>query len=161
MRLRNFGALVALAAGLGLVSCKTEETKAVHVTPPPLAQAPTIAQPAPPPPKVQETVQPKTDPVDTLINAVEKEYQTGRANYAAGHLDAAKDSFDRAFNMLLLAGQDIHNDDRLEAEFEKLVEGVNNLEMVALQQGDGFTEQKAEPAPIDEANEVTFPVDPN
>jgi membrane-bound lytic murein transglycosylase D len=33
--------------------------------------------------------------------------------------------------------------------------------MQALQQGDGFTEQKSEPAPIDEANEVTFPVDPN
>jgi membrane-bound lytic murein transglycosylase D len=31
----------------------------------------------------------------------------------------------------------------------------------ALKKGDGFTEQKAEPAPIDEANEVTFPVDPN
>src|SRR5438128_4936204 len=32
--------------------------------------------------------------------------------------------------------------------------------MQALQEGDGFTEQKAEPAPIDEANGVTFPVDP-
>ena len=30
-----------------------------------------------------------------------------------------------------------------------------------MQAGDGFTEQKAEPAPIDEANEVTFPVDPS
>ena len=29
-----------------------------------------------------------------------------------------------------------------------------------LKQGDGFTEQKMEPAPIDEANAVTFPVDP-
>jgi len=32
--------------------------------------------------------------------------------------------------------------------------------MSALKQGDGFTEQKMEPAPIDEANAVTFPVDP-
>src|SRR6266516_4657645 len=32
--------------------------------------------------------------------------------------------------------------------------------MQALQEGEGFTEQKAEPAPIDEANGVTFPVDP-
>ena len=32
--------------------------------------------------------------------------------------------------------------------------------MVALQQGDGFTEQRSEPAPIDEANDITFPVDP-
>ncbi len=161
MRLRDFGAILALAAGLGLVSCKTEEAKTVNVTPPARAQAPSSAQPAPPPPKIQETLQPRTDPVDALIALVEKEYQAGRANYAAGHLDAAKDSFDRAFNMLLLSGQDVRNNDRLQAEFEKLVEGVNNLEMVALQQGDGFTQQKAEPAPIDEANEVTFPVDPN
>ena len=161
MRLRNFGAIVALAAALGLLSCKTEETKTTHVTPPAQAQAPSIALPPAPPPKIQETVQPKVDPVDTLIAQVEKEYEDGRANYAAGHLDAAKDSFDRAFNMLLLSGQDIRNNDRLQAEFEKLVEGVNNLEMVALKQGDGFTEQKAEPAPIDEANEVTFPIDPS
>ena len=32
--------------------------------------------------------------------------------------------------------------------------------MLALKEGDGFTEQRSEPAPIDEANEVTFPVDP-
>ena len=33
--------------------------------------------------------------------------------------------------------------------------------MAALQQGDGFTEPRSEPAPIDEANDITFPVDPN
>ena len=33
--------------------------------------------------------------------------------------------------------------------------------MAALRQGDGFSEQRSEPAPIDEANDVTFPVDPN
>ena len=32
--------------------------------------------------------------------------------------------------------------------------------MLALKEGDGFTEQRSEPAPIDEANEVTFPIDP-
>ncbi len=33
--------------------------------------------------------------------------------------------------------------------------------MAALKQGDGFTEPRSEPAPIDEANDITFPVDPN
>jgi membrane-bound lytic murein transglycosylase D len=33
--------------------------------------------------------------------------------------------------------------------------------MQALKQGDGFTQQASEPAPIDVANDVTFPVDPN
>ena len=162
MRTRNFWAIVAMAASLALSACKTEEAKPVSTKPPVQAQAPTVAQQsAPTPPKIQETIQPKVDPADALIAMVEREYDTGRANYAAGHLDAAKDNFDRAFGMLLMSNQDIHSNDKLEAEFEKLVEGVNNLEMVALQQGDGFTEQKPEPAPIDEANEVTFPVDPN
>ncbi len=56
---------------------------------------------------------------------------------------------------------DIRNDERLEHEFDKIVEAVHELELVALKQGDGFTEQRSEPAPIDEANDVTFPVDPN
>ncbi len=160
MRLRNYWAIIGLAVLLALSACKTEEAKPVSTKPPAQAQAPTVAQtPAPAPPKIQETIQPKVDPADALIALVEKEYASGRANYAAGHLDAAKDNFDRAFDMLLTSGQDVRNNDKLEAEFEKLIEGVNNLEMVALQQGDGFTEQKPEPAPIDEANEVTFPVD--
>ena len=162
MRSRNFWGIVALAASVALSACKTEEAKRVTTKPPVQAQAPTLSQPpAPSAPKIQETIQPKSDPADALIALVEKEYENGRANYAAGHLDAAKDNFDRAFGMLLTSGLDVRNNDKLEAEFEKLVEGVNNLEMVALQQGDGFTEQKPEPAPIDEANEATFPVDPN
>ena len=55
----------------------------------------------------------------------------------------------------------MHSDERLESEFDKIVESVHELELQALKAGDGFTEQKSEPAPIDEANEVTFPVDPN
>src|SRR5579872_2072842 len=33
--------------------------------------------------------------------------------------------------------------------------------MEAFKEGDGFTAQQPEPAPIDEANKATFPVDPN
>ncbi len=49
----------------------------------------------------------------------------------------------------------------LEKEFDKIVDGVRDLEQVALREGDGFTEQRSEPAPIDEANDITFPVDPS
>lgn len=101
------------------------------------------------------------DPVSELIQKVEREYQTGQDNYKAGHLEAAKQNFDDAFNILLSDTLEVHSDPRLEQEFEKLLDGVNGLELIALQQGDGFAEQQSEPAPIDEANEVTFPVDPN
>ncbi len=96
-----------------------------------------------------------------MIANADKEYQAGRADYAAGHLEAAKEKFNRAFNLLLSGPVDVKSDDRLQQEFDKIVEGTHELELQALQAGDGFTEQRAEPAPIDEANELTFPVDPN
>src|SRR5271157_4189645 len=42
----------------------------------------------------------QVDPVGDLIARVEKEYQSGQDNYRAGHLEAAKQNFDSAFNQL-------------------------------------------------------------
>jgi membrane-bound lytic murein transglycosylase D len=109
----------------------------------------------------EAVVLPKADPVGALIAQVEKEYEAGQENYRAGHLEAARQDFDRAFNLLLQSPVPVQADERLQHEFDRIVDGVNGLEMVALERGDGFTEQESEPAPIDEANEVTFPVDPN
>ena len=105
----------------------------------------------------------QADPVGDLIARVEKEYQTGQDNYKAGHLEAAKQNFDAAFNLLLGSGFDLrsNSDARLEQELDRLLDGINDLELAALQQGDGFAEQKSEPAPIDEANELTPAVDQN
>jgi membrane-bound lytic murein transglycosylase D len=101
------------------------------------------------------------DPVGDLIARVEQQYKAGEESYRAGHLEAAKQSFDSAFNLLLGSGFDLRSDERLEHELDRLLDGVNGLELLALQQGDGFTEQKVEPAPIDEANEVVPAVDLN
>jgi membrane-bound lytic murein transglycosylase D len=120
----------------------------------PAPQIPTKIEPPP-----QQALTP--DPVDVTIEQAEKEFQDGQANYTAGHLDAAKQNFDRAFDILTQGPVEVRSNEKLKKEFDKIVEGVNALEVEALKKGDGFTEQKAEPAPIDEANEVTFPVDPN
>src|SRR5579859_3870052 len=146
-------------------SCETSDKKA-NTTPVAQAQAPTITpqpQIAPPPAPVAVVPQaPKPpDPVEKMIADAEKQYQEGQQDYSAGHLEAAKASFDQAVNVLLEGPVDARSDERLQNELDKISEGVNQLEVAALQQGDGFTEQKAQPAPIDEANEVTFPVDPN
>jgi membrane-bound lytic murein transglycosylase D len=76
-------------------------------------------------------------------------------------MEAAKDNFDAAFNLLLRGPIGVQSDEKLQAEFDKIVEATHQLEMQALKAGDGFTEQRAEPAPIDEANNITFPVDPS
>ncbi|MDT8068655.1 MAG: LysM peptidoglycan-binding domain-containing protein [Terriglobia bacterium] len=162
-------ALPLLGAAIASTGCGSKDGRqAAHATPPKNATAPTItqqqAQESKPVPTVEEkpSVAPQQqDPVPALIAQVESEYQKGQANYQAGHLEAAKASFDKAFDMLLQGKVGVESDDRLQNEFDKIVEAVHTLEMQALKEGDGFTEQPAEPAPIDEANEVTFPVDPN
>lgn len=161
MRFFKYWSLPLLSAVIATTGCESDGAKkaanpAASAPPPAL----TVAEPVPTP-VTAPVATPTPDPIDTLIAAAEKEFRAGQANYAAGHLAAAKDNFDRAFNVLVSSELDLHSDDRLENEFDKIVESVHNLELQALKEGDGFTEQRSEPAPIDEANEVTFPVDPN
>jgi len=176
MRITKLSFLIApLTAGLlASTACQTAKRPATFL-PPAQTQAPAlkpaasvpkpapanVQQPAPPPaPVTAQKPQPKPDPVADIVAQVEKAYQAGRDNYKAGHLDAAKQNFDRAFNLLLGSTLDVYSDERVQQELDRILEGVNSEDMQALQEGDGFTEQKAEPAPIDEANGVTFPVDP-
>jgi membrane-bound lytic murein transglycosylase D len=104
---------------------------------------------------------PSSDPVDSLIAQADKLYQTGQKEYQDGHLDAARQSFDQAFNLLLSSNIPARDNPRLEKEFDKIVDGVRELEQVALREGDGFTEQRSVSAPIDEANDISFPIDPS
>jgi membrane-bound lytic murein transglycosylase D len=165
--------LLACGCALALLAtaCESSEKK-IHSSPVAQAHAPTIstaktlkADPKSDPVEVAQAKVPpapnQADPVDKLVDEAEKQYQEGQQEYAAGHLEAAKQSFDQAVNILLEGDIDVRSDERLQRELDKISEGVNQLEVAALQQGDGFTEQKSEPAPIDEANDVTFPVDPN
>src|ERR1700690_784531 len=168
--------LPALAAILAVtVGCQSAQKNTF--VPPRQAQAPVLAtgsaaagnQPDPQqkrnsaaneaPSKAQAPQALAVDPAADLIARVEKEYQSGKDNYHAGHLEAAKQNFDSAFNQLLGSGLDVPSDDRLEQELHRILDGINALELAALQQGDGFSEQKSEPAPIDEANELTPAVD--
>jgi len=111
-----------------------------------------VSVPAPAPPA------PKPDPVGQLIIRAEREYQAGQDNYKAGQTDAAKQSFDRAFNLIMASPPEARSDERMQRELDRLLDGVNGLQ---LEDADTSAEQKSEPAPIDEANDVTFPVDPN
>jgi membrane-bound lytic murein transglycosylase D len=166
----------ALSATLAATLACQSAQKSPSVKPPAQAQAPALvaASRAPDPQKqkapdaaaTEPQAKPQVpqalavDPVADLIARVEKEYQSGQDNYRAGHLEAAKQNFDAAFNQLLGSGFDLRSDDRLARELDRILDGINGLEVAALQQGDGFAEQKSEPAPIDEANELTPTVDP-
>jgi membrane-bound lytic murein transglycosylase D len=145
---------------------KQAGTKPKQAAKPTVAKATSPASAATEPQSTRPTprepvVNPAVDRVAELIAAVEKQYKSGEDEYRSGHLEAAKQDFDSAFNRLLGGGIDLHSDDRLQHELDRVLEGISGLELAALQQGDGFSEQKSEPAPIDEANELNPPVDQN
>jgi membrane-bound lytic murein transglycosylase D len=102
---------------------------------------------------------PPPDAVGDLIARVEKEYQSGLEAYEAGQTDAGKQHFDNAFNALLESNFDIRSDDRLASEFDRITEGVNQLNLVDV--ASDSEAQKSEPAPIDETNGITPAADPN
>jgi membrane-bound lytic murein transglycosylase D len=175
MRVQRLYVVIApLAAALAACGCQSSHRSAPLLSgkqsAPPIIAAASPASPgdrqatapkAAPEPASPSATLPSADPVADLIAKVEKEYATGQDNSKAGHLDAARQNFDHAFDLLLGSSLEINSDPRLENELDRIVEGVNSFDMQALQQGDGFTEQKSEPAPIDEANEAAVPVDAN
>jgi membrane-bound lytic murein transglycosylase D len=168
---RSLAILFLFAALAGSIACQSAQKQTF--LPPAQAQAPAIVEatkpPDTPPAKAATTAaepQPKpptppalpADPVADLIARVEKEYQAGQDNYHAGNLESAKQNFDAAVNLLLDVNADLRSDERLDRELDRVMEGINGLELLAAQEG---PQQKQEPAPIDEANEVTPAVDAN
>jgi membrane-bound lytic murein transglycosylase D len=98
----------------------------------------------------------RTAKIQQLINKAEATYRSGVDNYRAGHLDAARLDFDSAVDLMLTSGMELKADPQLADEFDHLLNAVNSLEMAALKQGNGFS-PVLEAAPLDAANEVTFP----
>src|SRR5208337_2104528 len=82
-----------------------------------------VAHPAP----IPSAAAPQPDTVEQLIARAEAEYARGQANYAAGHLEAAKDNFDTAFNLLLRGPLGVQSDERLQSEFDRIVEAIHQL----------------------------------
>jgi len=103
------------------------------------------------------------DAVGDLVAQVEKEYQAGLANYHAGKTQEAKQNFDNAMNALLTSKLDVRSDERLQKEFDRVVQGVNDIYPGGTESGAGTSQQtdaqnepqqKSEPAPIDETNQL-------
>ena len=119
---------------------------------------PQTSQAASPPAPAPMT--PAQQRVHVLIEQVEQAYSNGEQDYRKGQLADAKVEFDRAVDLMLSSGIDIKSDEVLQEEFDKIVDGINALEMEALKQGNGFV-PSVEPSPADVAADVTFEVDPN
>jgi membrane-bound lytic murein transglycosylase D len=159
---RRLALLAACAPLLLLTGCPGDtSTAAANARPAQQASAPTIAPsqtatpPTPPPPDNNYRIQ------QVIANA-ERSYKSGVDNYQAGHLEAARNDFDFAVDILLTSGLDLKpndNDPRLSDELDHLLNAVNSLELAALKQGNGFS-APVEASPIESAADLTFAPNP-
>ena len=92
-------------------------------------------------------------------------FNAGELDFRAGRLGKAREEFDDSLDMLLSSGFDIEADPRLNDLYHHILDSVSQDELAAFRDGDGFREQKATPAPIDEIAEGSVPqpenFDPN
>jgi membrane-bound lytic murein transglycosylase D len=93
---------------------------------------------------------PVEDPIQTLINTSDRHFKAGQRELEQGHVDAAKQEFNRAVDVLLESAYGARTEPRIREHFDRLVDRISAYEVRALATGDGFTEQKYEPASIDE-----------
>jgi membrane-bound lytic murein transglycosylase D len=146
-----------LAAALAVVpfvaACGSSRRAAPAVAPRaiPLADAP-LGPIAPP--------QPPHDPVLTLIAASEQHFKAGQRELEAGHVEAAKVEFDKSLNVLVESPYGGRTEPRIREHFDRLVDRISAYEVKALADGDGFTEQKSEPASIDQLLAVSATLTP-
>ena len=146
---------------VGLSGCEMPGRKRVLVVPP-VKHIPPPLPLKPAPELVTEKVVaaspalPQPNPAQELIVQSEASYQAGVAAYESGHLERAKREFDQAVDLLLEGPTDLAADARMEKHLEKLVDQIHNYELLALQEGDGFTEQRPVPAAVDEIADLTF-----
>ena len=168
-RLSRLGVFAAVSLSLGWVATGCASHKRVPVPEETAPQATAPVLPADHPsfaaPSDGSDVTATDKPIDPVqqdqvwIDASKAAYDSGVRHYQAREFPAARADFDRSVDIFLSSGRDLSNDALLNHAFEKTVDQVNALEMEALQQGNGFNRQEA--TPVDIANDVTFPVDPN
>ncbi len=159
-RVKLLGPLTAIIA---LTACETAEQRKPIVRPPAAAVAP---EPLPlrPPSRALLSFnsfnRQAPDAIDVLIDRVEAIYIAALGDYRSGKMEKAKKEFDQALSLLLESKLDIEGDDRLSAEFNKLIENIHGVELAAIERGDGLSEHTYEPPPIESFAGLTFPVDP-
>lgn len=159
MQCRKSIFVLGIAFLLGLAACNRASKQQVKARPPEVSAAQPAAQPGNEKPAEQQPTPARQPSVDRLIADVEAAFQAGEQSYKAGHLEKARRDFDRAVDLLLTSEFNLHAEPRLEQLFDRIVSAIHAYELAAFREGDGFSEQRSEPAPMDEIAELTFPVD--
>jgi membrane-bound lytic murein transglycosylase D len=115
-----------------------------------------IVTPAKTPAK--STAPAKSSPADEVIAQAREHYFIGERELNLGHLEKAKEEFDKSLDILMSYQSQHDPDSKIEGVIDELENKIFQHEMAALKEGDGFTERPLEPALVDELKEIsTFP----
>jgi membrane-bound lytic murein transglycosylase D len=171
-RAQKTGSWLFAAAGVlfGLAGCEDSAKTTVQVRPPQIA-LPSQDQVLPPLPLnaqhkfLMPLVTQAPDGAERLAAESQAAFEAGEEDFQAGHLGKARGEFDEALDQLLASGFDLDADPRLSGLYHNIIDTVSLDELEAFRAGDGFSEQKSTPAPIDEIAEEPIPqpekFDPN
>ena len=163
---RPLWGLIVLLIGIGLGSCKTTQPR-TSTAKPPVEESPRISiQPELPvlpesaSQQVITRIQQKApfDPIEQVIQESQARFLQGEKDLKAGFLEKARKNFDEALEIILRSGFVISQEERLERHYEGLLDRIHNYELAALKEGDGFTEERYESAPIDEISSGELPL---
>ncbi|MBI2956488.1 MAG: LysM peptidoglycan-binding domain-containing protein [Acidobacteria bacterium] len=102
------------------------------------------------------------DPIERLLNDAEAALARGEEHYRAGHLEHARQEFDRAVDLVLGSGFAVREDPRLLYGLERMVERIHELERAGVEEAaaNGGGAQQDVPAAIEQVPPLTFPLDP-
>ena len=90
------------------------------------------------------------DPHTAVLASAEQAFEAGQRELEAGRIVAARASFDRAIDQLLGLPDGARATPAISAAFDRLLDRITALEVLALREGDGLTEVGTEAAAIDE-----------
>jgi membrane-bound lytic murein transglycosylase D len=141
---RNLVVLLAVVAAYAAACGASVGSKAVAHSQP---QSPAARANAPTPAVAPAQAE---DPVLTLIADSDRRFKAGQKELELGHVEGAKQEFNRAVDVLLESTYGARTEPRIREHFDRLVDRISAYELKALAEGDGFTEKKYETASIDE-----------
>ena len=165
-----FWLLISFGVLAGFSGCGDSAKTPVQVRPPQIA-LPVQEEPIPPLPVNSGHKAPLPLPLappngaERLAAQSQAAFDAGEQDFRAGHLSKAREEFDAALDLLLASGYDLDADPRVSSLYHHMIDTVSLDELQAFRDGDGFSEQKSTPAPIDEIAEEPIPqperFDPN
>jgi membrane-bound lytic murein transglycosylase D len=169
LKLGHISILIAAALASSCHAASRKQVKQVQAVAPVKQESGPVVLPAIPRPEPIEApvaaVLPSENSVDQIGLAIVESrmrFEKGEDLYKDGFMIRAKNEFDGAVDILLESSAKNPQNLRLQSEMADLVTKVHTLEVAAIRNGDGFTDQIGDHAAIDDLQSVTFPpvIDP-